>query len=51
MQGREGARVDKEKKGGKGREGARGRKKNGREGTEKGRRKKGAGRGYSPFLS
>jgi len=50
MQGREGARVCKGKKGGRKREGARGRKK-GRERMENGRGKKGAGRGYSPYQS
>jgi len=42
VQGRGGARVGKGKKGGKEREGARGRKEKGREG----RGRKGAGRGY-----
>jgi len=45
VQGREGARVDKEKKGGKGREGARGRKKKREGGDGKGEEKKGSGKG------
>ena len=49
MQERGGARVGKGKKGGKRREGARGRKekREGGEGKRKG--KKGRGRGYSPY--
>jgi len=43
--------VGKKKKGGKEREGARGIKNKMREGREKGRGRKGAGRGYSPYQS
>jgi len=45
VQGRGGARVGKGKKGGKEREGARGRKKNRRQRRKKGRGKKGSGKG------
>jgi len=51
VQGRGGVRVGKGKKGGKVREGAKGRKEKGREGREKGRGRKKSGRGYSPYQS
>ena len=41
--------MGKGKKVGKGKEGARGRKEKGREEREKGRGRKGAVRGYSPY--